>query len=238
MPPSEGVLLEAVGIARAFGTLRVLDRVDLAVAAGETVAIVGPNGSGKTTLLRILAGLSRPSAGEVRVLGRRLDRQDSAARRPIGLLSHQSMLYHDLSVEENLRFTARLYRLPDAEGAVRRSLASVDLTAWRARRTGNLSRGLLQRAAIARALIHDPRVLLLDEPFTGLDAASSDRLRAVLRDQARAGRALILVTHQLAEAWDLASHVAVLAGGRLAIHEPRPADADAFERRYREVAGA
>ena len=203
--------------------------------AGEMLAVAGPNGAGKTTLLRLLAGLMRPSAGEVRIRGQRPTRDDPGPRRAIGLLSHHTFLYDDLTPAENLHFTARLYGLADAAGATRAALEEVGLTARADTPVRHLSRGLLQRAAIARALLHQPDILLLDEPFTGLDAPSADRFRALLAAQLARGRALVLVSHHLAEAWDLATHVAVLSGGRWALEGSRPSDLAAFHARYAEL---
>jgi len=205
------------------------------VRAGEMLAVAGPNGAGKTTLLRLLAGLMRPSAGEVRIRGQRPTRDDPGPRRAIGLLSHHTFLYDDLTPAENLHFTARLYGLTDPAGATRAALEEVGLTARADTPVRHLSRGLLQRAAIARALLHQPDILLLDEPFTGLDAPSADRFRALLAAQLARGRALVLVSHHLAEAWDLATHVAVLSGGRWALEGSRPSDLAAFHARYAEL---
>ena len=233
--PADAPLLSAHGLVRAFGALQVLRGVDLEVRAGEMLAVAGPNGAGKTTLLRLLAGLMRPSAGEVRIRGLQPTRDDPGPRRAIGLLSHHTFLYDDLTPAENLHFTARLYGLADAAGAARAALEEVGLTARADTPVRHLSRGLLQRAAIARALLHQPDILLLDEPFTGLDAPSADRFRALLAAQLARGRALVLVSHHLAEAWDLATHVAVLSGGRWALEGSRPSDLAAFHARYAEL---
>jgi heme exporter protein A len=245
MPSSDGAssdapLLAAEGLVRAFGPTKVLRGVDLSVAAGETVVVAGPNGAGKTTLLRCLAGLMRPTRGEVRVLGRRLRGADPEARRPIGLVSHQSLLYDDLTVRENLVFAGRLHALPDPAAAAERLLGELELSDRADESPRGLSRGLLQRAAIARALVHDPRVVLLDEPFTGLDATGAERFRALLAGRVASGRALVLVTHHLAEAWELATRVAVLVRGRWALEAARaesPALGD-FLSRYHELVGA
>jgi heme exporter protein A len=236
--PADAPLLEGRGLTRAFGALQVLRGVDLAVRPGELLAVAGPNGAGKTTLLRILAGLMRPTAGEVRVRGDRLTRSEPGPRRHIGLLSHQTFLYDDLTPAENLQFAARLYGLPDAAAAVRRALEEVGLSARAATPVRHLSRGLLQRAAIARALLHRPAVLLLDEPFTGLDAPAAERFRSLLRAQLAEGRALILVSHHLAEVWPLATRVAVLAGGRWALELAAPGDLAGFNAKYGELVDA
>lgn len=228
MQRSDGPLLAAAGIERRFGPLRVLRGLDLALHPGETLVLAGPNGAGKSTLLRILAGLMRPTAGTVTVLGRRVSGRDADSRRPIGLVSHQSFLYDDLSLGENLAFAARLYGVRDPRGAADAALVAAGLAERSAAPPRALSRGMLQRAAIARALLHAPRLLLFDEPFTGLDAASATRLRETLERHATAGGAAILVTHHIAEAWDLATHVAVLRAGEWALLEPRSGTLDAF----------
>jgi len=241
MPSSDGgepALLSAVAVRRAFGAVRVLRGVDLVVRPGEAVAIAGPNGAGKTTLLRILAGLMRPTAGDVRVLGEPLGRGAVAARRAIGLLSHQSLLYDDLTLHENLTLAARLYQLPAPHATAAAALADAGLAARANELPRRLSRGLLQRAAIARALLHRPRILLLDEPFTALDATAADHLRAALRGRLAEGLGAVVVTHQLAEIWALATHVAVMVNGRWVVNEPRTGPLEAFQSRYREVAGA
>ena len=239
MPSHDGpALLEARGLHRSFGRVRILQGIDLTLRTGEALAIIGPNGAGKTTLLRLLAGLMRPTEGEVRLLGRPLRRGSDSARAMVGLLSHHSMLYDDLTLLENLSFVARLYGL---ERPVERARAQLD-AAGLADRVNELprrlSRGLLQRVAIARALLHSPRVLLLDEPFTALDAAGVEQLQADLLSRLAQGLGLVVVTHQLTEAWDLATRVAVLIDGRLVADEPRTGLLESFLPRYHGMIGA
>ena len=239
MPSHDGVpLLEARGLQRSFGRVRVLRGIDLSLRPGEALAVVGPNGAGKTTLLRLLAGLMRPTAGEVRVMGEPLTRGADRIRSAIGLLSHQSLLYDDLTLLENLTFAARLYGLERPRARAAAALDQAGLGARAGELPRRLSRGLLQRAAIARALLHDPQVLLLDEPFTGLDAVAADRLRTDLRARISQGLGVVLVTHHLAEAWDLATRLAVLVEGRWATEEPRSGPLEAFLPRYLELIGA
>jgi heme exporter protein A len=239
MPSCDGQpLLAARGVRRSFGRVRVLHDIDLTLRPGEGLAVAGPNGAGKSTLLRILAGLMRPSGGEVRVLGRTLAANSADARRAVGLLSHQSLLYDDLTLLENLAFAARLYGLAAPTERARAALEAAGLAARAHDSPRRLSRGLLQRAAIARALLHAPRVLLLDEPFTALDAAAADRLRDLLRARLADGLGLVMVTHHLAEVWDVATRVAVLVDGRWVCEEPRTGALEAFLPRYREWTGA
>ncbi|HEX3236662.1 MAG TPA: heme ABC exporter ATP-binding protein CcmA [Gemmatimonadales bacterium] len=238
MPSCDGAadpaapVLEARGLRRWFGRVRVLHDIDLTLAPSEVLAVAGPNGAGKSTLLRLLAGLLRPSAGEVRVLGRPL-RGNDAARRAIGLLSHQSLLYDDLTLAENLTFAARLYGLPHPAAAAREALEAAGLADRCDASPRRLSRGLLQRAAIARALLHGPRVLLLDEPFTALDAGAAARLRAMLRERLTDGLGMVIVTHHLAEVWEIATRVAVMVDGRWVADQPRSGTLEEFLPRYR-----
>jgi heme ABC exporter ATP-binding subunit CcmA len=242
MPSSDGAgapaLLEARGLKRSYGGLRVLRGVDLTVQAGEAVAVAGPNGAGKTTLLRLLAGLVRPHAGDVRVLGHPVRGGDAGGRRGLGFVSHQSLLYDDLTLAQNLAFAARLYGLPRPGEAARRALEAAGLGSRAEESPRRLSRGMAQRAAIARALLHGPRVLLLDEPFTALDAASADRLRGELVGRLAEGLGLVIVTHRLSEVWGVATRVAVLAEGVWACDEPRSGPLETFLPRYQGLVGA
>jgi heme ABC exporter ATP-binding subunit CcmA len=221
---------------RRYGPVHALRGVDLDVAPGDVLLLLGPNGAGKTTLLRTLAGLLRPQAGTVTVAGRTLSNDDPDARRPIGLLSHQSLLYDELTLLENLVLAGRLYDIPDPRGRAEELLARQALLERRDTRPRQLSRGMQQRAAIARALVHDPRLLLLDEPFTGLDAVAGDRLRQLLREHCTAERAMVIVTHHASEAWDLATRIGVLVGGRWAFLDQRPSDLALFHHTYQELA--
>jgi heme ABC exporter ATP-binding subunit CcmA len=239
MPSHDGFfLLEARGLQRSFGRVRVLQGLDLSLRPGEALAIIGPNGAGKTTLLRMLAGLMRPSAGEVRVLGQPLGPTTHTARRAIGFLSHQSLLYDDLTLLENLTLAARLYLLESPLDRARAALDAAGLADRAGELPRRLSRGLVQRAALARSMLHDPRVVLLDEPFSGLDAAASSRLRGELQGRLSSGAGLVLVTHTLSDTWELASRVAVLSRGRWAADETRSGTIDAFLTRYQGLVGA
>jgi len=208
-------------VVRHYGGVAALDGVNLTVAAGESILLLGANGAGKTTLLRVLALLARPTAGDYLLFGeptrRGGDRLEQ--RRRLGFLAHQSWLYEHLTAEENLRFHAGLHGLRPDGAAIEAALDAVGLPGRRADPVRTYSRGMQQRLALARVLLHRPDLLLLDEPFTGLDREGAGRLRALLKRHA-AGRTLILATHDVAEALPLATRVVVLAGGRLVADRP------------------
>jgi heme exporter protein A len=229
-----GSAVRARGLMRRFGPLVALRPLDLDLEAGETVAVLGPNGAGKSTLLRMLAGLARPSGGERQIGGEAKTRPEQ--RRQVGLIGHQTFLSPALTVRENLRFAAQLHGLSDADERADRGLRALDLDAFAERRAVTLSRGLAQRAAIARAMVHDPAVVLLDEPFTGLDPHAAGRLAELLGTLPAQGRATVLVSHDLARAAELAGRALVLARGRSQWLSPEDtASADALERAYPEA---
>lgn len=227
--------LEVRGIARSFGVVRALRGVDFALEPGSALTVFGPNGAGKTTLLRIVAGLLRADRGEVLMAGARFNRSDAAQRRRIGLISHASLLYDGLTAFENLRFYARLYGLADADGVARRALESVRLEQRADSAAGTMSRGMTQRLAIARALLHDPDIVLLDEPFTGLDQAAAAALRGQLMRLRDERRTIVLVTHNLDEGLELATHVAIQVAGRFVEYGARAGAVDDYRRRYAEA---
>jgi heme exporter protein A len=228
----KGPALEVRGLARSFGRVRALGGVDFRLGAGEALAIFGPNGAGKTTLLRVLAGLLRQERGEVLVGGVRFERGDPAQRRRIGLISHQSLCYDGLTAMENLVFFARLYALADPRGAAAAALRGVGLEHRADSPAATMSRGMVQRLAIARALLHDPELVLLDEPFTGLDQRAAAALRSQLQRLREERRTMVLVTHNLEEGLELATHAAIQVDGRFVEFGPRPGDAAAFRERY------
>ena len=209
------------GLSKRFGPTWALREIDLALAAGTFLTIFGPNGAGKTTLIRILATLSRPSSGQVYVAGVPLMKAGAALRRVIGLVTHQTLLYPDLNAEENLRFYSRLYDVPDPEERIEMALERVGLTARRYSLVREFSRGMQQRLSIARAILHDPVLLLLDEPYTGLDPEAAETLDGILRELMDQGRTLILTTHNLARGLALCDEVAILARGRLVYRASR-----------------
>ena len=204
-----------------FGMKTVLRGLDFEVQPGEFVALLGPNGAGKTTFLRILASLSRPSLGTVLVAGYRLPDQAAAVRARLGVVSHLPLLYGDLTAEENLRFFGRLYGVADNEGRITEVLELVGLAERRRDLIRTFSRGMQQRLAIGRAVFHDPDVMLFDEPHTGLDQDASAMLDDVLRSVAAKGRTIVMTSHDLLRAEDLATRFDILSRGTIAASSNR-----------------
>ena len=222
-------MLWARDLSHAFGAIRALDGITFTLDRGQTLVIFGPNGAGKTTLLRVLAGLVRPTHGATGVAG---------GRRAIGWIGHQSQLYGHLTVRENLRFWGTLYDVPprELEHRLAELVTRLGLETRAGQQVRTLSRGETQRAAIARALIHDPAVLLLDEPFTGLDGLAAEELGRLLGELAARGRATVLVTHDVKEGTELASEVAFMRAGRFVAIGPRGTrDAATLTAAYREA---
>ena len=203
-------------LVKRFGLKSVLRGLDFHVEGGEFVALLGPNGAGKTTFLRILASLSRPSLGDVRIAGYHLPAQAADLRRRLGVVSHQPLLYGDLTAEENLQFYARMYSLSNANQRVAEVLELVGLAPRRRDLVRTFSRGMQQRLAIGRAVLHDPEVMLFDEPHTGLDQDACQMLDTVLREVAARGRTVVMTSHDLARAADLASRFDILSRGVIA----------------------
>jgi heme exporter protein A len=210
--------VEASGVRRTFGRRRAVDGVDLCLAAGECLALFGPNGAGKTTLLRLVAGLLKPTSGSVRVCGHSL-RDDPSSRAHVGLISHQSMLYRALTSLENVEFAARLYGIRDPKTAALNALERMRILDRADAPVRALSRGLQQRVSITRSIVHEPSVVLLDEPYTGLDAAGGAALTDMLQLLRSSGAALILVTHNVDEGLGVASHAAVMLDGKIVRHD-------------------
>ena len=218
--PRDKGAFELRQVSKMFGDLVALEGIELRIEPGESVFLYGPNGAGKTTFLRILATLSRPSEGQVFFADQDLARNPNLAKAATGFMSHPTFLYGELTALENLRFVGTLFGLRDLEDKVG---AALDLFGVRDRAgipVRELSRGLQQRVSLARAFLHEPQVLLLDEPFTGLDAEAVKMLTALLRRLPEQGRTLILSTHDFAQGSALARRLVVLERGRLRYDGP------------------
>lgn len=222
LPTTQNVLIETQSLVKAYGILPVLRQMNFSVARGEFVALLGPNGSGKSTLLRMLCGLSKPTAGVIRVGGWTLPDEAYAVRAQIGMVSHKPLLYENLSASENLRFFARLYNLPAAttDNRINELLQQVGLGKRGHDLVRTFSRGMQQRLSIARALLHNPDILMLDEPYTGLDQDASAILDGLLTIAYSGGRTIIMSTHDLPRAATLASRAIILSRGNIAYDQP------------------
>jgi heme exporter protein A len=218
-PNSDAPVCQTVALVRRFGRRRAVAGVDLSIGAGECLAVFGPNGAGKTTLLRLLAGLLRPTSGDVLLLGKRLTSHATIERGRVGLISHQSMLYDVLTVAENITFAAKLHGVSDPHSATARAITRLGLQGRELTPVRALSRGWQQRVSIARAIVHDPALVLLDEPYTGLDVAGARALTELLRALRDDGAALALVTHSVDEGLALATHAAIMLDGAIRQHE-------------------
>ncbi len=229
--------IRAERLTRRFGPVTALHPLDLTVAAGEALAILGPNGAGKTTLLRLCGTLLRPSAGRVELFGIDLRSAPASVRGRIGVLSHQSFLYPDLSPAENLLFYGRMFGLADPSDRAAECIERVGLRGWAQRPVRTLSRGLEQRCALARALLHDPELLLLDEPFSGLDLDATESIEVLLREEQSRGVTIVLTTHDLARGFALCQRAIVLVRGKLR-HDGALSGAErpAFEQHYAALA--
>jgi len=207
--------IEVTGLHKGFGDLPVLWDLDLELGWGEFLALFGANGSGKTTLLRALAGQARPDSGSIRIAGFDTRRRPAAARRQVGVVAHSAFLYEDLTCRENLTFYGRLYSVENLKGRIEEVLELVGLNRRADRRVRSLSHGMQKRLAIARAILHQPSLLLLDEPESGLDRDSVASLAELLREWTASGRSVVMTTHNvdLGLAWS--SRVAVMSNGRL-----------------------
>jgi len=223
MPPATSHAeraLEARGVSKYFGDLVALRKISLRVVPGDSVLLYGPNGAGKTTLLRTLAALARPNEGEVLFGGENLHRNSVVSKAQVGFVSHATFLYGDLTARENLKFVGTLFGLRDLDRKIDHAL---DLFALRDRDhepVRTLSRGLQQRAALARAFLHDPGFLLLDEPFTGLDAAATRNLEDILHRLPEQGKAVVFSTHSFEQGASIARRLVALEGGHLRYDGP------------------
>jgi len=237
--PGRAPILEAEALLKMYGAFPALNGLTLTIMPGESILLLGPNGAGKSTFLRTVATRLRPSAGRLRLFGADPSTEDRRdLRRRIGHLAHQTGLYDHLTVEENLLFFARLYSLSSPVDLVRGALQAVGLHDRRTEFVRALSRGLQQRLAIARVLLHRPELLLLDEPFTGLDQHAAARLRELLQERAGPERSCLLASHDLAAAWPLATRLVILAGGRVALDRPASGiDARDLDALYRDTVG-
>lgn len=229
-------LISVRTVYKRYGRKSVLKGIDLMVSAGQVMALLGANGAGKSTLLRLVAGLARPTSGEIALGGVSMSKAGAELRRYIGVVSHQPLLYDNLSGYENLAFFARLYDIQQPEPRIEVVLRAVELWAPRRELVRTYSRGMVQRLAIARAILHDPPVLLLDEPDTGLDQTSAEMLHGLITRLGAANRAILLTTHNLERALAWADSLCILVGGKIVFDAPTAGlDSAGLGRIYREA---
>ena len=209
--------LKVEGLAKSFGTRRAVDGLHIAVRPGEIYALLGPNGAGKTTALRMVAGLLQPDAGAIAIFGIDAQADPQAAKRITAWLPDEALIYERLSPWEYLEFVAGLWDLPPPHAEARAEMLLRRLNLWehRAARCGGFSRGMKQKAALAAALLHKPRLLLLDEPLTGLDARMARQVKDILQELAEDGASLVLTTHIMEVAERMADRIGIIHGGRL-----------------------
>ena len=235
--PAERKLLEVERLEKHYGGPAVLRCVSFSLCPGEGLVVLGPNGAGKSTLLRILAGIHRASGGEIRIAGSRASFRHAEVRRKIGFVSHETFLYDTLTARENLCFFGQLYGIRD-DREITASLRAVGLSHAADRPVGSFSRGMAQRLTLARACLHRPSLLLLDEPFTGLDPAAAHHLEETLAGWRRDGGAFVMATHDLAHVIGVGSRLIILRDGRV-VHEEslQSAGSARLDELYREHAG-
>jgi heme exporter protein A len=230
-------IIEIEALSKAYGFMPVLKEFSLTIERGQFVALLGPNGSGKSTLLKLLAGLSKPSSGTIRVGGWEIPKETEAVRAQIGMVSHKALLYDNLTARENLLFFARLYGLKDLT-RIDKLLEQVGLAKRAHSLVRTFSRGMQQRLSIARALLHEPHVLLFDEPYTGLDQAASTVLDELLQAAHAEGHTILMTSHELDRAARLAERVLIISKGKLAFDGAAGMPAHEISALYTEVTGA
>jgi ABC-type multidrug transport system ATPase subunit len=213
--------IEVESLSKSFGHNRALSDIDLKVGMGERVTVFGPNGAGKTTLVKVLSTLSKPSAGTVRLDGEDIRKDTVKIRRKISLVSHETFLYDDLTIYENLRFYGKMYDVPDLEERIHAVVSRVSLESRLYDRVGTLSHGMQQRVSIARAVIHNPSVLFWDEPEVGLDPHAVIILRDVLESISTPERTIMMTTHNLRQGVEMGDRVVILSKGRIVYQAPR-----------------
>jgi heme exporter protein A len=229
-------LIKTINLVKTFGNRKVLSGVNFSAGTGEIVSLIGMNGAGKTTFLRILSTLSRADAGNILFNDASIKGDLAGFRRKIGAVLHAPMLYGNLTGEENLRFFCRLFDVPESGKQIIRLLDEVNLTQRSRDLVRTYSRGMQQRLSIARALLHSPEFLLMDEPYTGLDQGSAERLDGLIKDYAATGGIVLLATHDLDRAYQVSTRVDILHQGRIAFSgQVEQTTSNQLSERYREI---
>jgi heme exporter protein A len=238
-PLSPSLAIETIGLVKSFGNHAALRGVNLKVPVGSTLAVLGPNGAGKTTLIKILASIMRPTSGQIFIDGLELKDEAEFLRAKIGLVAHQSYLYANLSAWENLEFYARMYAVDKRNTRIGEVLDLVNMTGRKYDRLSTFSRGMQQRMALARALLHKPSILFLDEPETGLDQQALGAMWDIIRSEESAKRTVVFTSHSFERALSVCDDVVILERGRIAYAAPRDTlNLDSLKQRYSECTAA
>ena len=219
MTETQSTAIAVTGLTKSFGNLYALRNLSFSLNKGEFLTIFGPNGAGKTTLIRILSTLTKASSGEIEIADFSFENDSEKIRRQIGVIAHQTFLYENLTAEENLRFYGRLYDVENLPQKIETLLSEVGLELRKKDFVRTFSRGMQQRLAIARAMLHEPSILLLDEPYTGLDQHASEMLTNWLKRLRSAEQTILMVTHDLEQGMELADRIAVLVKGKLVLNQ-------------------
>jgi heme exporter protein A len=226
------------GLTKHYGNRPVLLDIDLELPWGEVLSLFGPNGAGKTTLVRLLAGLARPTDGSIRIAGLNPEPRGIDVRRLLGVVTHQTFLYDELTARENLRFYARMYGLDNADERIEEVSATLGSTSYLDARVRTLSNGMQKRVSLARAVLHRPRLLIFDEPEAGLDQEALELLQALLEAHRAEGGSAVVTTHNVERGLSIADRVIILANGRISYDEPSGAlEPVSFRDTYRERTG-
>ncbi|MBM3934918.1 MAG: ABC transporter ATP-binding protein [SAR202 cluster bacterium] len=238
---TQAAAIEIRGLTKAYGRTMVLRGLDMDIPWGQVVTVLGANGSGKSTLMRILSSVTRPDGGAVRIGGMDLAKHGPALRRTIGVVSHDPLLYNDMSGYENLKFFGRMFSLDRLDERIAANAERLAITPRLHQRVGTLSHGWRKRISIARALLHDPLLLLLDEPESGLDQSALGVLEGIIRDRSNRDRSIIMTTHNLERGISIGDQVAIFSRGVIAFQQPvaaAAAGAEGIRRAYFEHVGA
>lgn len=236
MTETQSTVIAVTGLTKTFGNLYALRNLSFSLSKGEFLTIFGPNGAGKTTLIRILSTITKASSGEIKIADLSFEDDSEKIRRQIGVIAHQTFLYENLTAEENLRFYGKLYDVENLSKKIETILSEVGLELRKKDFVRTFSRGMQQRLAIARALLHEPSILLLDEPYTGLDQHASGMLTNWLNRLRSSEQTILMVTHDLEQGLELADRIAILVEGQLVFNqEQRGVDVKTFRQTYDDL---
>lgn len=236
MTETQSTVIAVTGLTKTFGNLYALRNLSFSLSKGEFLTIFGPNGAGKTTLIRILSTITKASSGEIKIADLSFEDDSEKIRRQIGVIAHQTFLYENLTAEENLRFYGKLYDVENLSKKIETILSEVGLELRKKDFVRTFSRGMQQRLAIARAMLHEPSILLLDEPYTGLDQHASGMLTNWLNRLRSSEQTILMVTHDLEQGLELADRIAILVEGQLVFNqEQRGVDVKTFRQTYDDL---